>query len=834
MAITFSTHSTKSGPRAIQVMPDEPNAKPFKDVSSKLNAPSRKSVFERQRAEAEAKRLKEQQETAAVYDDFVKSFDHEASDEDRSLPQTKHAPGYPAGSSGAPSVRRHFSNITTGAKVTKLSGPGTLGPPPASFAKKRSYDGSAPRQATWPFGEEARSATTGAAFNSGGDEDDQTQSREDERAAQRPTIRMLSMPPDVSPTAIKHLIPTTVTVESVRILPPTNTTTPQRRSTSAIVTLASETPASELDSVVTQLQSRYLGRGYYLSLSRHLSSALADSSLLAGAQTTLPFDAKPLPAPAVHGASQMHTMRGARGGIPPPPSLAHPTYASPGRVNTPVRVAVSPPSDLKQLKLIHKMVELVTLDGRDFEALLMTRPDVRNEERWSWLWDPNCVGAKWYRWRLWEVLTRRVDSKDDKRRRMNGYTQQLFDRSAPWVLDESNPPFEFVVELDQFVSDPDYASTEDEDSDDEERRRLQQDRRRLMPRLPGAASADSNEVSYLNPLRKAKLMHLLVLVPETNARLRRGDVARVTSFVIQHAGEGAEEVVEVLTSNVIQPFALQFAGKPGSGPTNSLAEARDSVEQKELGAEEVDPASAKLVGLYLISDILSSSSTSGVRHAWRYRQLFEQALRKKRVFEHLGHLEKRLGWGRLKAEKWRRAVLGMLHLWEGWSVFTAKAQEDFFDAFNNPPTTSNQTSVAEQAEKDAGTSSSVARRWRQVTGQSQEREMAHKEDPSVGVDEMDMSEDLDGEPMAEDEEGDLDGMSMPEDGAEDRLKAPLDVQADETATTVQRPNATEEADPAPAVYHSGDSDRPSTGRRARPRAVDMFGDSDNSDKEVQV
>ena len=39
--------------------------------------PTKKSQFERQKAEAEAKRLREEAETKAVYEDFIKSFDDE-------------------------------------------------------------------------------------------------------------------------------------------------------------------------------------------------------------------------------------------------------------------------------------------------------------------------------------------------------------------------------------------------------------------------------------------------------------------------------------------------------------------------------------------------------------------------------------------------------------------------------------------------------------------------------------------------------------------------------------------------------------------------------------
>ena len=41
----------------------------------------------------------------------------------------------------------------------------------------------------------------------------------------------------------------------------------------------------------------------------------------------------------------------------------------------------------------------------EFEALLMTRPEVQRDERWAWLWDPRSPGGVWYRWRLWTILT---------------------------------------------------------------------------------------------------------------------------------------------------------------------------------------------------------------------------------------------------------------------------------------------------------------------------------------------------------------------------------------------------------------------------------------------
>ncbi|KAK4903690.1 hypothetical protein LTR66_017995, partial [Elasticomyces elasticus] len=59
-------------------MSDDSKGKSFPDVSAKLSALPKKSLFEKQKAEAEAKRVREQAENAAALEDFVKSFDDEA------------------------------------------------------------------------------------------------------------------------------------------------------------------------------------------------------------------------------------------------------------------------------------------------------------------------------------------------------------------------------------------------------------------------------------------------------------------------------------------------------------------------------------------------------------------------------------------------------------------------------------------------------------------------------------------------------------------------------------------------------------------------------------
>ena len=120
---------------------DGKNIKEFPDVVNKLSAPYKKSQFEKQRAEAEAKRKREEAENAAALQDFVKSFDDEGDN-----PNPVHGGGYNGGGYGQQSgpPRRHYgSGMPTGGRGGfsstqgrgMNSGPGSLGPPPQSMGR---------------------------------------------------------------------------------------------------------------------------------------------------------------------------------------------------------------------------------------------------------------------------------------------------------------------------------------------------------------------------------------------------------------------------------------------------------------------------------------------------------------------------------------------------------------------------------------------------------------------------------------------------------------------------------------------------------------------------
>ncbi|KAJ5648268.1 hypothetical protein N7490_004640 [Penicillium lividum] len=792
-------------------MPDDPKGKGFPDISAKLSALPKKSLFERQKAEAEAKRAREKAETAAVYEDFVKSFEDDTPTGPRTFDTRPSSFGTRGGGLGGGPARRHFTN-----SGSRASGPGTLGLPSPSLPGKRTHDGLAPllrnrdsTQGVLGFDQ----TTTGppAGFNSLSDDDDYRKAdiKGAERAAAKPTLQLALLPPGTSPSVVKALIPSPLVVDNVHITRPSSQTATERKSSAAIVTLASDTAASDIDNAVSALQNKYLGRGYYLSLSRHLSSATITSNISTtlGSSTAslLPF-----------GAKNFQPIHGGRLNRAPPPGSHRGGFAPPssygpniGRGATSTQVEVKAPLDVKQLRLIHKTLESLLQYGPEFEALLMSRPEVQRDEKWAWIWDARSPGGVYYRWKLWQIVTQpQSGRKIDK-------PASIFEGGANWQPPDSRIKFEYATHLDEFISDEDYNSSDEEHSDNED------DRRNHGGAPPSEGIIGQQDgLGYMNPMKKAKLTHLLARLPTTHAKLRRGDVARITSFAIEHAGAGADEVVDMIVLNILSPLAYTGANpdreleKAAADPENDNKDGVNALSQKKL-----DLSSAKLVGLYIVSDILSSSATSGIRHAWRYRQIFESSLRSHKVFEHLGRLEKDLNWGRLKAEKWKRSVGTLLHLWEGWCVFPQDSHGHFVQMFEQPPLTEEeQKKEKEKAEAEQATNTFLKGKsgWKALEEDSvpENPDLAHpiaaesQDDKftSINVPEDESMSDIDGVPM---EDSDLEDTGDHQPMQEDKSESG-EGNASTQASAQPRPEP-EEPDSAPR--------RP---RKPRPKAEDMF------------
>ncbi|KAL7622161.1 hypothetical protein AAE478_007663 [Parahypoxylon ruwenzoriense] len=828
----------------------------FPDVEAKLQKPSRQSAFEKQKADAEAKRKREAAETAAVYESFVKSFDHDDDGDDAGTAPSQ--PGVigarqPVGVFGRENNRgggppkRHFGAGPGGASSLK-SGPGSLGPMPTSFGNKKRFDNHQQgfnRRVTDETrgrlgfhdddsdgGHALKPKSVAKVFDTSDDEAD-ARSRDlaEQKAIAKPTLRLANLPPGTSPAVVKALMPMSLTVENVKILPGAPGSI-ERKSIAAIVTLSKETPATDIDAAVSSLQNRYLGYGFYLSLHRHLSSAVtstAATSSLTSSSASQPFGAKPVP--QANDNNSHHADRFHRGFAPPS------SYGPGGGLvqRTILHVPVQVPKDIKQLQLIHKVVESVLAHGPEFEALLMSRPDLQKEEKWAWLWDARSEGGIWYRWRLWEVIT----GAQAKTGRQGKYVP-LFEGSHAWRIPEKDLPYEYATAIDEFVSDPEYNSSDEEDYEDEGNK---------------PADGADNENIYLNPLDKAKLTHLLARLPTTLTKIRKGDIARVTAFAITHASRGADEIVDMIVANITKPFALTSANpernRAGKNEEDHGGESFNSTplpEDPNTRANEAqDTSASSLIGLYVVSDLLSSSATSGVRHAWRYRQLFETSLKETKVFETLGLISERLNWGRLRAEKWKRSVKLVLSLWESWCAFPQESQQLFSETFENPPSAKKEEQVDEAAKKG---------KWKTVEAGSTATQNEGRgfvplsTSAGAGYDngesKMDVDEELDGEAMDEnmsvDEEldTDIDGipMSDSEDGEHMDVTGIEPANRDSSVPEILPANKNDGGNGGEGARNDGElrssspfKEQLMTGQqpRIRMKAVDMFADSDDSD-----
>ncbi|KAL5606012.1 hypothetical protein BROUX41_006198 [Berkeleyomyces rouxiae] len=799
----------------------------FPDAEAKLAKIATKSVFEKQRADADAKRQREAAETAAIYEDFVKSFEADERPPPTdgtvgAVKQVRDVPGdyrllpdkpkgfssISVGGSGG-GFKRHFG--TAGSAAPLKSGPGSLGPAQVSFSsKKRPLDASASSRARLGFEDYATAATpapktsetTGAqtrskplakVFNTSDDEDDASLSRREVEPVSRPTLRLAQLPPDTSPAFVRKLIPESLVVEDVQLLPTTSATGPartERKSTVAIVTLAQDTPATQIDTVVSELQSRYLGFGFYLSLHRHLSSSSVPSSFLptgpaamsSSGTSTQPFGAK-----QVHQNTNHH--RAARDFAPPTSygTGSSSNFTGVSRQNL-FHVPVKPPSDIRIVRTINKVLEQLLVLGPEFEALLMSRPEVQREERWAWLWDARSEGGVWYRWKLWEIVTSGPPAwrgTKDNNRGKNTYVP-LFEGGHAWKVPKQGLPFEYTTHIHEFVSDSEYNSDSDSDLGGPDRER---------------DSHGEKEQTFLNPLEKACLIHLLARLPPTTSALQKGDIARVTAFAITHANRGAAEVVQIVVGNMRKPLALtgvadkyraRFArgsddGKSESGDmvlgdneplvlelADGMVRDKDRSRAKDKDDASVDTSSANLVGLYVVSDILSAASSSSVRHAWRFRQLFETALRRSGIFTELGSLAGKYRWGRLRAERWKRSVGAVLSLWEGWCVFQAETQAGLVRAFDEAieggSANDGHGGTETAREKDKNTENHRQGKWKSVEGQ---RTVVDVEPLPLSMldvrQDMDVDDDDDvpGEPMVESDE---DGVDVESESIEDDVE----------------------------------------------------------------
>ncbi|KAI5242339.1 hypothetical protein E4T43_04811 [Aureobasidium subglaciale] len=688
--------------------------KTIPDLSTKLNAPKKVSVFEKQRQEAEAKRIREEAENRAALREFEDSFADE--DEDDFVAQVA------AGRSAYGGSRVGDGGGYARGAPMKSSGPGTLGPPPGpapmSLKRKRELEQERERERR------------------------QRDNRPSpEAVVKRPTMLLSSLPRNTTEATIRRLLPKNLKLDDMAFA-----TSFTGHSLTAVVALSPDTASSDIDSAVNALQQKYLGFGAYLNISKHITISSSPASVLHTATSAVqvhPFGAKPMP----REPPPSHSFRNA----PPPESLPPQLrYQGPA----PLVVNVTPPSDLKQLAIINKTVEKLITYGPEWECLLMAQPDVQHGEHWAWLFDNTSQAHIWYRWLVYQYYASQPPKKEaqdpyqwsmmDELARTNHHIRP-FDDGPFWLPPPEKPKYEHAQNLADLMSDSGYVSS-DLDTDDEDDHIVQ---------TQGVAPEDpsTSRPRYLNPYRKAKLTFFLNHLPDSTGLLCEGDVQAVTDLVIKFSGQGAEEVVDMLVSNLENPFRFSVNYKldrPSDGKDEEEVDDDDNYDpevdgprasfgmlggndeadveeptQQDTTEMQVDQANdikpeplpgkditgAQLVGLYVISDALAATSVSGVRDAWKYRSLFESALTSRQVFEKLGRMPKQYGWGRVRGEQWKGRITVVLDCWERESIFAPESHRRFKEVFMSPPLTDAEQKIKDEQEKQER-EEDLKKRWK--------------------------------------------------------------------------------------------------------------------------
>ena len=827
---------------------DKDKLEEFPDVSSKLAAPKKISAFEKDRQAAQAKQQRAEAENAAALREFEDAFkvgnEDDEDDDDDDLPRHySGSRGPPVGPRGGAygsgfGDRGGRYGMSSGPPRT---GPGSLGPAPGlppSMKRKRALDELREAQeARREYEDYGRSGSD----SRGSPQPAATVEEVQDFDAPRPTIQLSSLPPNISLEDLKSLLKIQVAVQSIRFVPPGGPGSDSQGSAVAIATLSSNVPTAQIDTAVSALKNKYLGCGFYLSISRHLSSAAMHPSV---SNSIVGQQAEPFGAEKPRDQRDRFSMRNApppmdRRGFAPPDSYdtpSRPSYGSAAKQDP--TVAVQPPLEIGLVKAIHTVVDHLLLEpdperALETEAMLMSLPEVQRDERFAFLYDSKSPAGVYYRYLLWSPQEDDEATRDVKRREQ--VAEKIHeDVSISWIPPYSQIPFPELKSLEQVVTDIDYISS-DEESDDEG------GDRQFNSGRDDEGGAEANEKKHLTPLQRARLVYLLSRLPTSNTKLRKGDVARITSFAINHAGHGAEEIVDLLLLNVHKPFSYSLASKYEDSdqeqdeedeyePDDDLTALDSSAAPPHNDSKrDDDPSNAKLIALYIISDVLSASSTAGARNAWKYRQLCETGFKTLQTFEHLGKLDKELAWGRLKAEQWKRKVGVVFGIWEGWSVFSSEVYDELKTSFLEPPLTEEEKAAAlAEAEREekrkldekfmgkfkrVGEHGSASPAPSSVVRNDEAQGSDVDGVPMDDVDGVAMEDDIDGAPM-EDVDGvpmdeDIDGMPLAVDAASEGLAANAAVEKKNEASS-------------PATKASGKS----VGPRRRMRAEDMFADSD--------
>ncbi|KAG0216594.1 hypothetical protein BGX33_012452 [Mortierella sp. NVP41] len=196
---------------------------------------------------------------------------------------------------------------------------------------------------------------------------------------------------------------------------------------------------------------------------------------------------------------------------------------------------------------------------------------------------------------------------------------------------------------------------------------------------------------------------------------KRRSIGRAMMFCMQHA-DAADEIVEILVGSMVL---------------------------------STTPQPVRMARLYLISDILHNCSVP-LPNVWKFRSALEVKLPV--MFEGLNGIYRQIG-ARLKADQFRRQIAGVLAVWENWIVFP-QTFIDHLGAVLVRKETSGSTLTAGTGEGGHQTKTSSPTPSATASTTAQFGRLS-------AIEKVETEDDIDGEPMGDDE--DLDGVPLDED-----------------------------------------------------------------------
>ncbi|KAF2178819.1 hypothetical protein K469DRAFT_717796 [Zopfia rhizophila CBS 207.26] len=672
--------------------------------TNKSQVVQRKTAWERQKEEKAAKQRRDEEDTERALAEFKAEFgvsDEEDNTTDSKLMSTSGnnasvpqdpVPVVPRGGGG-----RHF------ASKMRNSGPGSLEPQRPQNNKRR-FDG------LGPFGRDQKREHLDSKDVPHAKNDIREEFREDDMVGEdmadeevlpRLKVKLSNLPPTLDEHVIKSFFPQSLKVTKVEPCVPTHPSAGEKPSKAIIATFDRDTREKDVHDVVTALRNKYLGKGYFLDIDRHFDTTAFGgnySSSFIKREAIEPFGAR-ADEPALG-----HRPDSLKSSFAPPTSLGGSRISHAALTKY---VKVLRPLTLEKLRLVHMVLEKVIEKGEEFENLLLQRPEVIEQERWAWIWDPISRERKYYQFRLRELLA--------GAERCQKGPIRMFSQSAEWIPPKESLKFEFATCMEDFPSYLEYPSSDDDGPDANGSRQFTEGR------APPPEEAQEEE-KLLNPREKAKLVWLLATLPQNPENLTRADVAAISYFVCSHSDRGLKEVVRLLISNIEQPFCFTGANPDWKKKVEQTEPAQrvdsqehgmeredESIMARPMGTEDQPPLSgaerqhlkhwdrAKLVGLYIVSDVvLSSQKLSGIPMHWRISLEIKDQLIQFKVFSQLGRVPLDLGMGVMTKNRWRNQVKNVLDIWGEEAVFTSAERNHFLHCFENPPLTAEEQEAEDQ------------------------------------------------------------------------------------------------------------------------------------------